>query len=312
MAPRPRVSWRLRLARAVLRAASYVAPAAERDDWLREWRAEIDGRLALLDARGERTRSAELDLLRRCLGGLLHALWLRRQEWTLDMLIQDLRYAARSLAARPGFAIVATLTLALGIGAATTIFSVVYGVLLRPLPFREPDRLVQLWETNPTMGWTQATVAPANLKDWIARNHVFDSVAWYVGSDTKGPSLSSYTLNDEGGPEQLWGVRVSPNFFAVLGVGPALGRGFEAGEDTPGAPTSSSSATGSGCARSAGIQTSWGVTCAWAASRTGLSASWGPTSAFRRQTPISGRRSRPCLDGSGSAASRTGCAWSRA
>ncbi len=183
MVPRLRPSWRLRLARAVLRAASFAAPAAERDDWLREWRAEIDSRLALLDARGERTRAAELDLLRRSLGGLLHALWLRRQEWTTDLLRQDLRDALRSLSARPGFTVVAALTLALGIGAATTIFSVVYGVLLRPLPFGEPDRLVQLWESNPLRGWTAVTVAPANLKDWIDRNHSFSSVMCYSGAD---------------------------------------------------------------------------------------------------------------------------------
>ena len=82
------------------------------------------------------------------------------------MLLQDLRYAFRVLAGRPSFTLVAALTLALGIGANTAIFSIVYGVLLKPLPFREPDRLVQLWETNPLRNWTQATASPANLLDW--------------------------------------------------------------------------------------------------------------------------------------------------
>ncbi len=234
MAPHPRVSWRLRLARTVLRAASFAAPSAERDDWLREWRAEIDARLALLDARGERTRAAELDLLRRSLGGLLHAMWLRRQGWTLDMLVQDLRYAVRSLAVRPGFTLVAALTLALGIGAATAIFSVAYGVLLRPLPLRAPDRLVQLWESNPLKGWTAVTVAPANLKDWIDRNHSFASVAYYFGADDKGATTQAFSISGGDRPERLDGLLVSPDFFDVLGVEPRLGRGFAPGENTIG------------------------------------------------------------------------------
>ena len=272
MAPDTRPSWRLRLARAVLRAASFAAPVAERDDWLREWRAEIDGRLALLDARGERTRAAELDLLRRSLGGLLHALWLRRQEWTADLMRQDLRDALRSLSARPGFTVVAALTLALGIGAATTIFSVVYGVLLRPLPFREPDRLVQLWESNPLRDWTHATVAPANLKDWIQRNHSFASVMYYSGADNKGATTDNYTLAAGGEPERLRGLRVSPNFFDVLGVEPLLGRGFAPDENTIGRHRVIVLSHGLWKRRSAPTRPSWAVTSASRAGPTRSSA----------------------------------------
>jgi len=218
----------------VVGLASAVAPASERADWLHEWRAELDGRVALLAARDELTVAAELDLFRRACGGLRHALWLRRQEWTLDMLMQDVRHAGRSLACRPGFTLVAVLTLALGIGAATTMFSVVYGVLLRPLPFRDPGRLVQLWESNPLKGWTQATIAPANLKDWIERNHSFESFMYYFGADDKGATTDSFTLSDGEQPERLRGLLVSPGFFDVLGVAPRLGRGFAAAENTVG------------------------------------------------------------------------------
>ena len=88
------------------------------------------------------------------------------------MLWQDLKFAVRMLLGRPSFTAVAVLTLALGIGANTAIFSLVYGVLLKPLPFKEPHRLVQIWETNPLRNWTDATASPANLLDWKQRNQV--------------------------------------------------------------------------------------------------------------------------------------------
>src|SRR5262245_2675896 len=137
--------------------------------------------------------------------------WLRevsREMWRLnsiETLIQDLRYGARMLLKKPGFTLVVVITLTLGIGANSAIFSVVNAVLIKPLPYREPDRLVQLWETNPLKNWTQATVAPANLFDWQKQNQVFEEIAAYNGSDKKGPTLSGLQMESNGEPERKIG-----------------------------------------------------------------------------------------------------------
>ena len=150
------------------------------------------------------------------------------------MLLQDVRYALRAFRFRPGFAAVAILTLAVGIGANTAVFSVVHGVLLKPLPYHDPDRLVQIWEVNPARNWTHETVAPANFLDWKARSRSFADMAYYIGSDTRLPGLADVTLTGGGDPERLRAMTVSSNFFAVLGTAPALGRTFHADEDLPG------------------------------------------------------------------------------
>jgi putative ABC transport system permease protein len=142
----------------------------------------------------------------------------------MESFIQDLRYAVRTLLAKPGFTLVATMTLALGIGANTAIFSVVNGVLLKPLPYREPDRLVQFWETNPAKGWTQANVAPANYFDWQDQSTSFEEMAAYMGSDTKAEGLSDLQLTGDGEPERIKGLYVTGNIFSVLGAQPAMGR----------------------------------------------------------------------------------------
>src|SRR5262245_46699740 len=111
----------------------------------------------------------------------------------MHSLIKDLRYGIRGLLKRPGFTIVATVTLALGIGANTAIFSVVNGVILRPLPYKEPDRLVSLWEKVPSYG--QWRVSPANYFDWKKQNTVFEDVSAF--------SASTLTLTGSGDPEQL-------------------------------------------------------------------------------------------------------------
>ena len=215
--------------------AAYLVPADCRDDWRREWDAEL--RWLESDA-GPRQRdrlsvAAAFETFRRASGAWRHAAVLRREAWSIDMM-QDIRYAFRALALRPSYTVVAVLTLTLAIGATTAIFSVVYGVLLRPLPYREPDRLVQLWETNPSHGWTEATIAPANLVDWRQRNRVFSDIAYYVGSDSRGASLNDMILTGGDDAERLLAFRASTNFFDVLGVAPMLGRAFRYEEGTPG------------------------------------------------------------------------------
>ena len=138
----------------------------------------------------------------------------------METLFKDIRYGFRMLAKKPGFTAIAAVTLALGIGANTAIFSVVNAVLLRPLPYRQPERLVEIWETNPIKGWKDAPVAPANFYDWEQQNEVFQGMATYLIS----PGNFALTGKDE--PERLRGQTVSGNLFSVLGAEAALGRTF--------------------------------------------------------------------------------------
>ncbi len=144
----------------------------------------------------------------------------------LETLGQDIRYTLRTLRKSPGFAIVTVLTLALGIGANTAIFSAINAVLLRPLPYKEPSRLVTIWADHHLRGgpvdeWTN----PADFFDWRAQSHTFEDMAALGGW--------APTLIGTGEPELLRGVKVSYSMFSVLGVAPALGRNFTAEDDRP-------------------------------------------------------------------------------
>jgi putative ABC transport system permease protein len=142
---------------------------------------------------------------------------------------QNLKFAFRQLRSSPGFTIVAVVILALGIGANAAIFSVVHAVLIEPLPFRDADRLVQVWHTPPQSsfpGMSQFAVSAANFLDWQKQNTVFDRMALYHGS--------GYELTGAGRPETVLGAVVSSDFFPILGVQPVLGRIFSADEDRPG------------------------------------------------------------------------------
>src|SRR5260370_8083048 len=122
----------------------------------------------------------------------------------------------RVLVNKPGIAALALTTLVLASGATTAIVSVIKPVLLTPLPYREPDRLMQFWETNPLKNWTQVTVAPANLFDWQKQSQSFTELAAYIGSDKKGPGLSGLELNTGGEPQRVQGLFVTGNIFSVL------------------------------------------------------------------------------------------------
>lgn len=140
-------------------------------------------------------------------------------------LLQDARYGARLMRRSPGFAAAAVLTIALGIGATTAMFSVVYGILLRPLPYGDPDRLVNLWTTAPSRGLPRAFVGMANMYDWKARNHVFEDIAALR-------AVANFNLTGQGAePERLFGSRISANLLPVLRVSPIVGRGFTEDED---------------------------------------------------------------------------------
>lgn len=139
-------------------------------------------------------------------------------------VLRDLRFGVRQLSKAPGFSTVAVVTLALGIGASSAIFSVVNSVLLRPLPFPEPDSLVRVHEVVPQYG--RFSVAPATFLDWSAQNTVFERIATYGGAS------GTFTWTD--GPERVQGATVSWDLFELLRVPPALGSGFTADQDRPG------------------------------------------------------------------------------
>lgn len=136
---------------------------------------------------------------------------------------RDMSYGVRLLRKAPGFSAAAVTIVALGVGAVTAIFSVVYGVALAPLPFREPERLVNIWTLSSKLAG-QFPVNGADHRAWLDQNQVFEDIALVR-------NLANFNLVGSGEPERLLGARISANLFSVLGVSPAIGRGFTADED---------------------------------------------------------------------------------
>jgi len=196
-----------------------------------DFQRELDSHLALLTEenirRGltpeEARRAAQLRL-----GGVTQLRETHRDlhglPW-IETLAQDIRYALRMLRRYPGFTAVAVVTLALGIGANSAVFSLVNGVLLRPLPYRHPGRLVIVWEKDDHGNPDNATFA--TYKDWKAMSKSFEELA--LCRDWQP------TITGSGDPEQFNGLRVTYNYFRTLGIRPELGRGFRPEEDTPSA-----------------------------------------------------------------------------
>ena len=143
----------------------------------------------------------------------------------MNTLLQDMRYGWRMLLKRPSFTLVAVITLALGIGANTTIFSFVNGILLRSLPYPQPERLVLLDENALKRGITSMGVSFPNFLDWREQNRVFEDVAAY---DT-----ASQALTGSGEPEQIQGAEISHGLLEILRVSPLMGRTFTEEEDRP-------------------------------------------------------------------------------
>jgi putative ABC transport system permease protein len=144
----------------------------------------------------------------------------------MDTLWQDLRYGARMLRRNPGFAAVAILTLAIGIGANIVIFSVVNGILLKPLPFPDSRRVVTLWETDANRNITRGTASAAEFLDWRDMNHVFVELS--------ASRALSFAITGSGEPERVWGSQVSGNFFRMLRVTPVIGRDFTPDDEQAG------------------------------------------------------------------------------
>lgn len=148
----------------------------------------------------------------------------------MHLIARDLRYGARLLWKAPGFSVLAMVALALGMGATTAIFSVVYAVLLKPLPFREPERLLVIWEKNPAQNRYKLFVAPVNFLEWRRESREMEAMAAFQDvriTLTGGP-------NGHFDPEELRAQRVTADLFPLLGVQPVAGRAFRTEEDQPG------------------------------------------------------------------------------
>jgi predicted permease len=208
----------------VLRAAAPLVPHDLRRDWLREWRAEF----AYAASRAARAgRGMPWSTLGRALGSIVHAAWLRWDRWRLDMLMQDLKHALRALRRKPSFTVVVVLTLAIGIGGTTAIFGAVNAVLLRPLPYPQPDALVRVYTTTiEDADRVGGSVSPPDFTDWRRDNAVFtEMAALYTGS---------YALTGMGTAEQIPAAVVTGGFFAVMGQPAALGRTITTVDDPVG------------------------------------------------------------------------------
>src|SRR6266540_790698 len=144
----------------------------------------------------------------------------------METFWQDIRYGIRMLLKAPSFSIVATIALALGIGANTAIFSVVNAVLLRPLPFANSEQLMNVWETDSVRGYVRGAASYPNFVDWREQNHVFERMASYHDND--------FIMTGRGDSTRLRGAVVNADLFPLLGVAPVIGRGFLPDEDKPG------------------------------------------------------------------------------
>lgn len=201
----------------LIRIFGVIVPRRLRSDWQQEWEAELNHREAMLTEWDRLNWRNKFDLLWRSLGAFIDALMLqpRRLE---DEMFQDLRFGARMLLKTPGFTLAAILSLTIGIGATSAIFSVVNGVLLRPLPYTEPDKLVRLWHNKQRISMNRMPVSGGNVQVWRDQAQSFESVATF--------SQTSPVITSEVEAEQLQGARVSYNLLPMLGYQPLIGRGF--------------------------------------------------------------------------------------
>jgi len=208
----------------LIRVIGVIVPRRLRADWRREWEAELLYRETLLaewDKLGWRNR---LSLLWHSLGAFADALWLQPRRMEEEMF-QDLRFGVRMLLKHKGFTAVAALTLALGVGANTAIFSVVNATLLRPLPYREPERIVMLWTDNSSLnfGFHELPLTPPDLLGWRNQAQSFDQIAAF--------KVAWGDLSEQGEPERVGAVYATANLFPLLGLQPQLGRTFTPEED---------------------------------------------------------------------------------
>jgi putative ABC transport system permease protein len=201
-----------------------------------EFRFHVDAEVEYLVARGWSAEAArdhalrgfgDVDAFRRaCRAADERRMARAHRNENFSVLLQDLRFALRSLRRQPAFTAIAILTLALGIGANTAIFSVINGVMLKPLPYREPQQLVMLWETRP--GGDRPLISWPNYLDWRQRQRSFEDIAVYN-------PFASFIMTGQGDAENVDGTLVTGNYFQLLGIHPVLGRLIAPTDDSPGA-----------------------------------------------------------------------------
>ncbi|MBO0722938.1 MAG: ABC transporter permease, partial [Blastocatellia bacterium] len=205
----------------LIRIVGVIVPRRLRADWRQEWEAELHHREELLACWDRLNWRNKLALLHRSTSAFWDALWLqpKRRE---DEMIQDLRHGVRILSKKPGFASLAALTLALGVGLSTAIFSLTYSVLLRSLPYRDSERLAALQSTakfTPTGELLRFHVNASNWLEWKEQSKSFVDIAIARAG-------LNFNLTGDGLPERVRGARVSANLAYVLGMSPRLGRAF--------------------------------------------------------------------------------------
>jgi len=200
-----------RLSRLLIAMSAWLVPSSARERFRQEWDGELFHRANDLNGR---------DALRRSAGAVPHAVVLLTSEWRWDTMFQDLHYALRTLIARPLFVLAAASTLAIGIGANTALFSILDAVILRPLPYPEPSRLVAVFESHLALGGTNDGPAPGNVIDWNTQSTTLEGIAaWWVESTTLMGDDAVDTV-------EVPSAKVTADFFPVLGVEPLIGRTF--------------------------------------------------------------------------------------
>ncbi|HMY75026.1 MAG TPA: ABC transporter permease, partial [Blastocatellia bacterium] len=209
----------------LIRFIGLIVPRRLRSDWRQEWEAELQWRERQLAEWDKLDARNKLDLLRHSAGAFIDALWLQPKRWE-DEMVQDLRFGVRMLLRHKGFTFVAVLTLALGIGANTAMFSVINAVLLRPLPFQNAERMVLLWGNFQKFSIEQMSAKAAEYVDYRDRTKSFEQVAAFHTDD--------FNFTGSGQPARIAGAGVTANLFPMLGALPAQGRLFSDAENQPG------------------------------------------------------------------------------